>query len=146
MQQYADIFTLRKSVKPSNFDCPSKLQNPIKLDVDRYVTSKILLCKCLPRLLSSSNLCLFLQVHLSLLSHMTLTLCPMTIPSCYPTDLLYHLTRCFCLIRQHMYFYIPENYFDHALNVSTGYRLPCERLITFATLKFESFQCCVHLT
>ena len=26
----------------------------------------------------------------------------------------------------------------------TGYRLPCERLITFATLKFESFQRCVH--
>jgi len=30
-------FTFRKSVKPSNFDCPSKLQNRIKFDIYKYV-------------------------------------------------------------------------------------------------------------
>jgi hypothetical protein len=145
-------FTLRKSVKPSNFDCPSKLQNPIKLDVDKYVTSRLLLCKCLPRLLSYSNIysSLSSSIFLSSSTHDSLTLYPMTIPSYYPTDLSFHpFTGCFWPFSfRTLYFDILRNKFAHTLNkiVSTGYRLPCERLITFATLKFESFQCCVHLT
>jgi len=54
-------FTFRKSVKPSNFDCLSKLQNSIKLDIDKYVTTRTLLCKCLPHLLSYFNLYLSLS-------------------------------------------------------------------------------------
>jgi len=40
-----------------------------------------------------------------------------------------------------MYSYISENNFgpSNPIIVPTGYRLPCERLITFATLKFEAF-------
>jgi len=54
-------FTFRKSVKPSNFDSPSKLQNSIKLGIDKYVTTRTLLCKCLLHLLSYSNIYLSLS-------------------------------------------------------------------------------------
>ena len=70
-------------------------------------------------------------------------------PICYPTGLLYPLpdvsdpSHSETNVLQNL-----ENNFEHTNQIiaSTGYRFPCERLITFATLKFESFQCCVHLT
>ena len=43
----------------------------------------------------------------------------MTLPSCYPTELFllspYQMLLS-PLIQQHMYFYIPENNFEHTLN------------------------------
>ena len=36
--------------KPSNFDCPNKLQIPIKLDDDECLTTRIIFCKHFPHL------------------------------------------------------------------------------------------------
>ena len=109
-------FTFRKSVKLSNFDCPSKLQNSIKLDIDKYVTTRTLLCICLPHLLSYFNLYLSLSHPL-----------PCNHPSlCYSTDhcISYQMLRT-TPIRKHMYCYNSENYFgpSNKRTVPNGYKL-----------------------
>ena len=118
---------ISKSVKPSNFDCPSQLQNSIKLDVDKYMTTRILFCRCLPHLLSYFNLCLSLSsvICLSYFTHDFLTVCPVAIlrfaiqlTFCIPYQML--LTT---LIWKHMYLYISENNFgpSNQIIVPTGY-------------------------
>ena len=42
--------------KPSNFDCPSKLQITIKLDDDGCLTTRIIFCKHFPHLPSYAKL------------------------------------------------------------------------------------------
>jgi len=84
----------RKSFKRSNFGCPSKLQNPIKFDVDKYVTSRSLFVHVYRTFyLILNSTCLFLQLSVYPFLHMTLShSLPCNYPSlCYPTDLLYPL-------------------------------------------------------
>ena len=82
-------FTSRKSVKPSNFDCPSTPQNPIELNIDKCLTSRIIFGKWFPHLLPFDNLYLSLQLSVYPTSYMTLPHSLLCIhPSlCYPTGL-----------------------------------------------------------
>ena len=110
-----------------NFGCPSRHQNSIKLDINKYVTTRILFCKCLLQLLSYSNLYLSLSSVICL-SYFTQdsSLCPVTV-------LLFATPLTFCisyqmlltsLIRKHMYSYISDNNFgpSNQLIVPTGYK------------------------
>jgi hypothetical protein len=117
-------FTFRKSVKPSNFGCPSRLQNPIKLDVDKYVTTRILFCKCSPHLLSHSKLFLPLSSVICL-SYFT------------------HHSSSLSLIRKHMYSYISENNFgpSNQIIVPTSYKV----MLVFSLTAYFSVSCCLML-
>ena len=79
--------------KTLNFCCPTRLQNPIRFDVDKYVATRILFLNAYRNfypILKST--CLFLQLSVSPTSHMTphipSCICPYV---CCPTDLLYSL-------------------------------------------------------
>ena len=110
-------FTFPKSVKPSNFDCPSRLQTPIKFDTDKYVTSGILFCKCLPHILSysiiylsfSSVICL--SYFTGLLTPCPVTILPLATLLTFCTRISYQMLLT-SLIRKHMYSYISENNFE----------------------------------
>jgi len=123
-------FTFPKSVKPSNFDCPSRLQNPINLDIDKYVTSRILFCKCLPHLLSYSIIYLSFSsvISLSYFTHESFSLYAPQRSLLMATP----LTFCIChqmfltsLTPKHMYSYISETNLESSTKiiVSTGYNL-----------------------
>jgi hypothetical protein len=124
------LFTFRKSVKPLNFDCPNRLQNPIKLDMDKYVTTRIVFCKCLPHLLSYSNLYLSLSsaMCLSYFTHDSFSLTALESflllqpPLNFCTSYQMLLT---CLTRKHVFSYISENNFgpSNQITVPTGYNM-----------------------
>jgi hypothetical protein len=115
-------FTFRKSVEPLNFDCLSRLQTPIKLDIDKYVTLRIVFCKCLPHLLSYSNLYLSLSsvICLSYFTHdsFSLTAPESSFSFSTPADLLYlYQMLLTSLIRKHVFSYFSENSFGSSKQI-----------------------------
>jgi hypothetical protein len=144
-----DLEIEKVSNKPSSFECHRKLRNPIKLDIDRCLTTRILFCKYFTQILSYANLFFTLSTttcpsHFTQLSLFCNYSSHGTTPSyCMPF-------RCYWppSYAKRKYPYISKLILKLLITVilSTGYRLPCERAITFATLKFESFQSCVYFT